>query len=261
LLGPVNLGVAALGALAAAVLGSWPLLLLGGAAYGAMVAWDLSSQSFWNRIVNPPEPRLRLPPARELRDAETRAVVERVHAARAEIASAVAGSAESVVAPLRNALGTLDEVDARVGRLAQRSEQLSRFLGSHDAAALGAEAAELRERAGAAHDAETRRSYEETAVAREDQVRTLGEIGAARERIVADLERIAATLEGIPGRLLRMGALDAQAADRISDDVGRELGQMNLELGAYEETLASFVDGRAEGPGDPAPAPLPKRTA
>jgi hypothetical protein len=239
-LGPVNLSVVAAGVVGAAALASWPLLVLGGVAYAAMVAWDLSSQSFWNRVLNPPAPRPHLPPARELTDPETREIVARVHAARGEIARTAGQSAESVIEPLRPSLAALDEVDARVARLALRSEELSRYLGEHDAGALTADAAEQRARAQRTGDAATRRSYEEAAAAREEQVRTLGEIAAARERVVADLGRIAATLEGVPGRLVRLGAADADAADRITDDVGRELAQMNAELGAYEETLASL---------------------
>jgi hypothetical protein len=245
LLGPLNVTVAGASAVAAGLMASWPLLALGAAAYAALVAWDLSSQSFWNRVLNPSAPRARLPPARELRDAETRAVVERVHAARAEIARTAAQSADSVIAPLRASLTALDEVDARVARLALRSEELSRYLVEHDPAALAADADAQRERARRTADAATRRSYEEAAAAREEQVRTLGEIAAARERVVADLDRIAATLEGIPGRLVRLGAADADADDRITDDVGRELVQMNVELGAYEETLASLGEAAA----------------
>jgi hypothetical protein len=245
LLGPVNLGVAAASAVASAALASWPLLVLGGVAYSALVAWDLSSQSFWNRVLNPAEPRERLPVPRDLRDPETRALVERVHAARAEIARTAAASPASVMSPLREPLAALDEIDQRVSRLALRSEQLSRYLGSHDARALHGEAADLSRRASSARDADTRRSYQEAAAAREEQVATIDEIAGARERVMADLLRIAATLEGIPGRLVKMEALDAAAVDRLSDDVGRELGQMNTELGAYEEALASYA-GKSE---------------
>jgi hypothetical protein len=241
LLGPVNLSVAAASALASAALASWPLLALGAVAYSALVAWDLSSQTFWKRVLNPAQKLERLPVPRELADPETRALVERVHAARAEIARTVAAAPASVTAPLHEPLAALEEVDQRVGRLALRSEQLSRYLGTRDARALRDEAAHLRERASGARDADTRRSYQEAAAAREDQVSTIDEIAGARERIMADLLRITATLEGIPGRLVKMEALDAAAVDRLSDDVGRELGQMNTELGAYEETLASLA--------------------
>jgi hypothetical protein len=239
-LGPVNLSVVAAGVIGAAVLGSWPLLALGAVAYAAMVAWDLSSQSFWNRVLNPPPPRPRLPEAGELHDEETRGIVYRVHVARAEIARIAAQTAETVIEPLRPSLDALDEVDARVARLATRSEELSTYLAEHDAGALRADATEQRARAQRTADAATRRSYEEAAAAREEQLRTLDEIAAARERVVADLGRIAATLEGVPGRLVRLGAADADAADRITDDVGRELTQINADLGAYEETLASL---------------------
>jgi hypothetical protein len=40
---------------------------------------------------------------------------------------------------------------------------------------------------------------------------------------------------------MKMRALDAQAADDLSGDVGRELTEMNVGLQAFEETLESLV--------------------
>jgi hypothetical protein len=101
---------------------------------------------------------------------------------------------------------------------------------------------ELAGRARQSPDAEARRHYEEARAAREEQMRTLGDIAAARERLVANLAQIVATLEGIPPKLMKMRALDAQAADDVSGDVGRQLAEMNVGLQAFEETLASLVE-------------------
>jgi hypothetical protein len=244
LLGPVNLSVAGAAAVGAAALGSLPLLALGGAAYAALVAWDLSSPSFWRKVVaadGAGAGRRELPRPREVFDAETRAALERVHGARASIAAAVAEAPGPLAESLASLLHTLDELDQRVGRLVARSDELSRYLARADELALHAEIGDLADRARRAPDAEARRHYEEARAAREEQLRTLADIAAARERLVANLTQIVATLEGVPARLMKMRALDAQAADDLSGDVGRELTEMNVGLQAFEETLRSLV--------------------
>jgi hypothetical protein len=246
LLGPVNLGVAGAAAVGAAVLGSLPLLALGGAAYAALVAWDLSSPAFWRKVVGTDvSSRQQLPPAREVFDAETRAALERVHRARAAIASVVAEAPAPMADSLGSLVQSLDEIDQRIGRLVVRSDELSRYLAGSDERALRQEMGELAERANRSPDAEARRHYEEARAAREEQLRTLGDISAARERLVANLAQIVATLEGIPPKLMKMRALDAQAADDVSGDVGRQLAEMNMGLRAFEETLASLVEAPA----------------
>jgi len=243
LLGPVNLSVAGAAAVGAAALGSLPLLALGGAAYAALVAWDLSSPGFWRKVVGTGgSAGDELPPAREVFDAETRAALERVHAARTTIARVVADSPAPMAASLGSLLASLDELDQRTGRLVGRSDELSRYLAGNDAGALRREMDEIAERARRAPDAGARRHYEEARAAREEQLRTLDDIAAARERLVANLTQIVATLEGVPARLMKMRALDAQAADDLSGDVGRELNDMNVGLRAFEETLASLVE-------------------
>jgi len=243
LISPVNLGVAGVAAAGAAALGSLPLLALGGAAYVAMVAWDLSTPAFWRKVVGTDGgPRAELPSPRAVSDPETREALERVHAARKAILDVVADSPPSTAGSLAGVLGTLDELDSGVGRLVARSDDLSRYLAASDPGAIRAEEAELATRARAAADAGSRRHYQEAGAAREEQLRTLADIAAARERLLANLARIVATLEGIPAKVIKVRALDAQAADDLSGTVGRELEGMNVEMRALEETMQSLVE-------------------
>jgi hypothetical protein len=243
LVGPLNLGVAGAAAAGAAALGSLPLLVLGGAAYAALVAWDLSSPAFWRRVVGAPPDNSAgdLPRPRDVFDAETRAALERIHAARERIAAVVHQSPQSVAGPLGNVMSTLEDLDHRVGRLVNRSDELSRYLAANDPGGLPAEIEQLSQRARRAPDAGSRRHYEEARTAHAEQLRTLSDIAAARERLIANLAQIVATLEGIPPKLMKMRALDAQAADDLTGDVGRELEEMNVELRAFEETLETLV--------------------
>jgi hypothetical protein len=210
-------------------------------AYAALVAWDLSTPAFWRKVVGTDEPAPALPRPREVFDAETRAALERVHAARQAILAASEGAPGGASAAVRGLLGTLDDIDRRVGRLVARSDELSRYLAGVDDAALRAEVHDLDGRAQGNRDPEARRLYVEAKKAREDQLRTVADIAAARERLVANLAQIVATLEGVPAKLMKVRALDDQAAEDLSGDVGRELADVNLQLGAFEETLESLV--------------------
>lgn len=242
LLGPVNMTVAGAAAVGAAVVGSPALALLGAAAYAAMVAWDLSTPAFWRKVVGSDDAAAfqELEP-RKVFDAETRAALERVHAARGAIRAAAAAVDGSAREALAGVMGTLEEIDGRVARLVARSDELSRYLAGIDEGALRAELGQLGERARTDPDEEARQHYAEARAAREEQLKTVGDIVSARARLVANLAQIVATLEGIPPRLIKMRVLDAQAADDVSGDVGRELADVNVELGAFEETLESLV--------------------
>ena len=132
--------------------------------------------------------------------------------------------------------------------MVERSDQLSRYLAGVDPDAVRAEADHLAAQARGSQDADARRHYEEARAAREEQLRNVGELGVARERLLANLAEIVATLEGVPAKLVKIRALDAQAADDVSGDVGRELEQMNIDLGAFEETMASLTEGRSWNP-------------
>jgi hypothetical protein len=242
LLGPVNLGVAGASALGAAALGSVSLAALGGVAYVALVAWDLSTPAFWRKVAGSDrQDDAELPRPREVFDDETRAALERIHHARDAIVAAAAQAPEAAASTMSGVLATLEEIDRRVGRLVKRSDELSRYLAGIDKAGLHADLSQLTERARRNTDAEARRHYDEARSAREEQVRNVAEIGAARERLVANLTEIVATLEGIPAKLVKIRALDAQAADHVSGDVGRQLNDINVGLGAFEETMESLT--------------------
>src|SRR5262245_12914832 len=175
LLGPVNLGVAGLSAIGAAAFSSISLAALGAAAYAAMVAWDLSTPSFWRKVVDGDKGARALRP-REVFDQETRLALERVHRARTAIAAAAAQAPAAATSTLRGMLATLEEIDRRVGRLVARSDELSRYLAGIDEASLRADADRLAERARGNRDAEARRHYAEARSKQEEQVQTIEEI-------------------------------------------------------------------------------------
>jgi hypothetical protein len=244
-LSPFNVSVMALASAGAAALGSVAVLAAGGVAYAALVAWDLSSQAFWKKVVagGAPAPPP-LPGLDQISDPETRAALGRVGRARAAIGRAMSETPPAVASHVAPVVASLSELDGRVARLALRADQIGRHLAATPAAALTTEIEELAARAQAARDGETRRQYQEAARTRQAQLAILGELGAARDRVLASLARILTTLEALPTQIVKMGALDAQAADGLSGDVGVELGRINVELEAFEETLQTLVEER-----------------
>ena len=241
--GTLNLSALGLGVAGATVWGSPSLLALGGAAYLALAAWDLATDSFWRRVqagegVQPGT----LPSAKEIHDRETRDVIARVHKARDTIASVLAETPDEVQAHVLSSLSSLEELDQRIARLARRADEIARHLAQTNLAALVADEREMRARAERTRDADARRNYEQAVVARSSQIQALDDVAKARERLLANLLRIVATLEGIPTRIVRVRALDAEAADGVTDDVGQEINRMNTDLSAFEETLESLLD-------------------
>lgn len=245
--GNLNLAVAGAAMLGAAALQSWPVLALGGAAYTALVAWDLASPSFWREVLSGPrEARVavRLPDPDTLKDARVRDAVRAVAAARAQLERTLKESPEAVRSHMGLVLSSLHELEGRAARLAVRGEELARFLGSVELGVVREQIRLAAEQALGSRDAEARTQYERVRAAREEQLAALVDIDAARERVLANLARIAATYQGLPARVMRLRALDAQATESMYGDLNEELGRMNGELGAFEETLKSLHEVR-----------------
>ncbi|MCP3142809.1 hypothetical protein [Pyxidicoccus xibeiensis] len=245
--GTLNLVVAGASALGAAALQSWPVLALGGAAYAALVAWDLASPSFWREVLSgrpEDEATVRLPAPDSLKDPRVRDAVRAIAAAHEQLERTLKESPETVRSHMGMALSSLHELEGRAARLAVRGEELARFLASVDLGAVREQIRLSAEQAVGTRDAEARAQYESARAAREEQLAALVDIDAARERVVANLSRIAATYQGLPAKVMRLHALDAQATESMYGDLNEELGRMNGEIGVFEETLKSFQEVR-----------------
>ncbi|MCC6553686.1 MAG: hypothetical protein IT372_11785 [Polyangiaceae bacterium] len=236
--GVVNLGVAGAAAVGAAALHSWAVLAVGGVAYAALVAWDMASPSFWKKAAA--DDPAKLPDAGKLNDPATREAVEGMLRARKELEAVLEQTSDEVKSHLALALSSITELEERSTRLIHRAEDLSGYLEKTRPEPVLREIARLQEKARAARDPEARREYESARAAREEQLRALEDISAAKERVVANLSRIVATLEGLPAKIVRMRALDAQAMDQLSGSMHDELEHMNGEIKAFEETLKTL---------------------
>ena len=243
-LGTVNLVVLGVGAVAGALFESWAVFALGGFAYLALGAWDLSSEAFWKRLLQGRNKPDQLPDSKKVRDMEVRAALERIQAARRAIDQALDNAPMDVGNEARLSLGGWDEMEGRIARLVKLADALTLHLSGVDTEALRREAKQLSIKATNAADSESRVLYKEAAEAREGQLRALTDVRNARERLVANLARIVGNLEGVPTRVVRMQVLDSESTAGSSDDLGQEIGRINGELGALEETLEVLVNER-----------------
>ena len=142
----------------------------------------------------------------------------------------------------RSAATHLDTATAELAALVVRGDALARYLAVAERADAATDVAQLDGQAAAATDAAARRQYELAAEAARGRVKSLDEIKVAHERILANLTRLVAALRGVPTSLVQLQALDDQASDALTGDVGGELDRMNIELRAFEDTLATLVE-------------------
>jgi hypothetical protein len=240
--GPLNLSILGGAVIGAVALASWPIAALGGAAYAALVASDVSSAEFRKRVLFGRAAPARLPNPETIGDPAVRAAVERIALARAEVDKVVKATPRRVQRNVTAALAAIDELEGHSAALAVRADELSRYLASVDLMSAHDEAEALAARASQTLDPGARGSYEAAAHAATERVTALGDIATARERTLAHLARIESAIKAMPTKLVRLRALDDQASDALTGDVGAELERMNIDLRAFEQTLESLVE-------------------
>jgi len=231
--GTLNLVVAGCGALAAAALQSVPVAVIGGVAYAALVAWDLIGRA--------PQRQDPIPNPAGLKDPEARGAALALRRARQELDQVLGDSPRQIRGYMAMSTASVVEMEHRASHLIDRLDRLATYLQTADSKGVRSQLDRLRAQASGSADAEARAQFESAASAREEQLRTLADLQDARDRTSAHLARIVAAYEALPARVVRMRALDAQAADTLSGDVGQELDRMNQEIAAFEQTLESLA--------------------
>jgi hypothetical protein len=240
---PINLGVAGAGVIAAAALGSWPILALGGAAYAALVAFDSANPAFWKKtFAGGGRDRVPLRAPDKVKDEASRAAVTRLVAARKELARVLAETPADVRANLATVESSLDELEERAAHLVARAEELARYLVRVDGNAIRDDVARLDAQVRRSSDAETRKQLEQALAARVDELRVLEELERAKQRLDANLVRVVAVVGGLPSKVVHMRTLDAQAMDNVSGDMNAELERLSGEMRTFEETLKTLVE-------------------
>jgi hypothetical protein len=242
---PLNLTIAGAAAAGAAALHSWPLAVLGGAAYAALVAWDLVSPDFWKKALSSNATKERaatkIPSPSKVSDPALRQTADVVIAARAKLDALLGEASGDVAVQLAGVKVSIDELEGRASSLIKSGDQLIRYLAQNDADGVRREIDRLKARAALSSDKQARDQYEQSVKAREEQLTAITDIAGAVERVYANLSRIVATLEGLSAKVVRMGAMDAQAMDNLSGDMNAELERMNREIDTFEQTLRHLV--------------------
>lgn len=243
--GPLNLTVLGGAVIGAVALASWPIAALGGAAYAALVASDVSSAEFRRRVLLGRSRPTALPDPKTLTDPEVRAAVERLAIARDGLHETAKSIPDRIQRHVSTALTAIDELQGHGAVLAVRADALSRYLAGVDPAAARREAEALTARATNTADPSAKASYQAAAQAAHERVAALHDIVASRERALAHLARIESAIKALPAKLVRLRALDDQASDALTGDVGAELERMNVDLRAFEGTLEAIVEVNA----------------
>lgn len=240
-IGPLNLGILGGAVVGAVALASWPIAAIGGAAYAALVATDVTSSKFRRRVLLGREAPRRLDP-RTVQDETVRAAVVAITLARGEVDQVVKATPERVRRNITAALASIDELESHGGVLARRADELSVYLATVDGKTARAEAVEHATKARNTPDPAARADYEAAAKAAQERARAIDDIVKTRDRTLAHLAKIAATIKAVPSKLVRLRALDAEAQGALTGDVGAELDRMNIDLRAFEQTLESIVE-------------------
>jgi len=240
--GPLNLSVLGGAVIGAVALMSWPIAAIGGVAYAALVASDISNPDFRKKILFGKNAPAKLPKPEALKDPTVRGIVESIIAARVEIDGVVKATPERVQRNVRTAIAALDELESHGAALALRAEDIATYLRTVDMSEVSAEVAKHKTRARAATDPGVKKDYELAADASEERRKAIADISVAQERTLANLAKIASTFKSIPSKLVRLRALDDQASDALTGDVGSELERMNVDLRSFEQTLESIVE-------------------
>src|SRR5262249_3075289 len=132
--GPLNLGVLGGAVVGAIALASWPIAALGGAAYLALVASDVSSAEFRRRVLLG-RARAKLPAPGAIGDPGVRGAVVRIAAARADLDRAIKATPGRVQRNVTTAIAAIDELGGHVAKLALRADELAQHLATTDLAA------------------------------------------------------------------------------------------------------------------------------
>lgn len=183
-----------------------------------------------------------LPDPATLTDPATRAAIARIWKHKAELEVAIAETPPQVIETLAVALDSAHEFHERAAKLAARAEDIARYLAGKDQPAMAAEIAQLEARIATTQDAVALAGFQEALASRRDELRSLGGLATAKDRIDADLMKVDALLGAMPTKVVVMRALDAEAMEKFSGDMSSEIETVTDQLKASEEAMRDVVE-------------------
>jgi len=242
LVNPVGLGAIAGAATVAVALTNPLVAAVGGGVYIASVFIDAIRRSrakakrkrIASVIGGMPDPE-------DIRDADTRAAVTKMIAARQNLQKVIDDTPQDVLLQLQKTIDSLGQMETYAASLVKRAEDTTAYLSSVNLPALVQEVKQLATRAASAKDPEARKSFDEAKNARMEEIRSLKDLRASKERVDANLMRVVAVLGALPTKIVRLRALDAQAMEQLSGDITQDLSSMSEELKTSEQVIRQLV--------------------
>jgi hypothetical protein len=240
LVNPVGVGVAAGAATVAIALTNPVIGIVGGGVYLASVAIDAIRRARKKRkrkrsaIVNMPDPD-------DIKDPNTKAAVKKMVANKLALQRILDETPPDVLLHLSKTTASLDEMESYAVRLVERAEEITKYLANVNLPALVQEVKQLATRASTARDPEARASFDQAKDARMDEIRSLKDLRAQKDRVDANLMRVVAVLGSLPTKVVRLRALDAQAMDQLSGDISHDLDAVGEELKTSEQVIRQLV--------------------
>lgn len=235
LVNPVGLGVVAGAATVAVALTNPLIAAVGGGVYLFTVAIDAIRRRRKKSKRSAAIPGIKDPS--DIKDPNTRAAVQKLLANKRALQAVLDDAPPEIMVHLTHTIAALHELEGNAVRLVERAEEMTRFLSGVNLPALVTEVKQLATRAASAKDPAARASFEEAKQARMDEIRSLKEMRASKERIDASLMRLVAVLGALPTKVAHMRALDAQAMDQISGDMRHDLDMVGNEIKTSERVI------------------------
>jgi len=157
--------------------------------------------------------------------------------ARGELARVIGEASPQVRGYVGMITSSLGQLETHAAELVSRADLLTRYLSSVSPTMVEGEVARLRAESVATDDPEARKQFEQALASRQEQLKTLGDIQDARDRVNGTLSKVVAALQALPAKVVRMQVMDAESLDAVSGDVNKELDTLNTEVSAFEDTL------------------------
>jgi hypothetical protein len=236
LVNPVGLGVAAGSATVAIALMNPVIGIVGGAAYLATVVLA----RMWGRRKSSSKKPVNVFGMRDpdaIVDPATRSAVAKIIANRETLQKVLDDTPEDIKIAIKNTLDSLDELERYAVRCVERAEDITSHLSKVNLPALVTEVKQLAQRGASAKDPEARKSFDEAKNARMEEIRTLKDLRATKERVDANLMRVVAVFGSLPTKIMQLRALDAQAMDQMSGDIRHDLDVIGKELETSEKVV------------------------
>jgi hypothetical protein len=240
--GKLNLFALASAVAMACLSGQAGVLLAGALLYTLLVARDLSSESLVRSLQAADAEELRrLPEISTLTEDSLRVVVRALHKGYGEIRQAVEHAPEPILAHVRVALSSVEELRPQASLLIREIDRLHCHLEATSRDALERGLARLRDGSERA-PCDARREWACAIALREEQLAGIDRLQREHDRLFVTLQSLVAAVETFPSRVHQLCLLEARARQDVVRDVGAQLLRLDGDLAESQRLLEGLVE-------------------